>query len=70
MTREIITFTLLFIALVGLMVFFRLRDRKRIRSRTLEAMSPGLREEIQKEREENREKKRKFEEAMKKAGGG
>lgn len=68
-TREIVLFTLLLVALVGLMIYFRLTERRRLQKRTLETMSPSLREEIEKERQENLEKKQKFDEAMQKASG-
>jgi uncharacterized protein YpmB len=69
MTREIIVFTILLVALVVITFLFFWRDRKRTRTGTLEAMSADLRSEIQEERQVNLEKKNKFEEAMKKAGG-
>ena len=68
-TREIVLFTLLLITLVGLMIYFRLAEGRRLKKKSLEAMSPDLREEIERERQENLEKKKRFEEAMKKAGG-
>jgi fructose-1,6-bisphosphatase len=70
MTKEIVALTVLLITLVGLLVYFRRREGKYLRSKTREALSPTLKEEISKEREENQEKKQRFEEALKKAGGG
>lgn len=70
MVREIILFTVLLIFLVGLLIYFRRREGKYLRMKTREALSPALKEEVSREREENLEKKQKFEEALKKAGGG
>jgi len=69
MTREIILFTVLLILLVGLLVYFRRREGKYLRRKTRESLSPSLKEEIAREREDNREKKQRFEEALKRAGG-
>lgn len=68
MTKEAILFLALLATLIGLLLFFRLAEGRRLRKKTLDAASPGLREEIEKERQENLEKKKKFEAAMKKAG--
>lgn len=70
MTREIILFVLLLVALMGLVVYYRVRDQRHLKKRTAETLSPALREEIAKERQENLEKRQKFEEAMRKAGKG
>ncbi|GEM_PF-3063554 len=65
MTREIVIFLLLLIALVLLLIYYRRSEKKYLNQRTLEAMSPDLREEIETERRTNLEKRQKFEEALK-----
>jgi predicted Holliday junction resolvase-like endonuclease len=70
MTKEIVLFTVLLIILVALLIYFRRRESKYLRAKTREALSHTLKEEIEQERQQNLEKKQKFEEAMKKAGGG
>jgi hypothetical protein len=55
---------------VGLLVYYRYREAKRLKQRTYDAMSPELRQEIDRERRENLEKRQKFMDAMDKAGGG
>ena len=70
MIREMILFILLLAVLIGLLIFFRRQEGRRLCMRTREALSPSLREEIEKERRENLLKKTKFEEAMQKAQGG
>ncbi len=47
----------------GLWRVFR-KDQAYLQKKTKEAISPSLREEIERERAENSEKKKKFEEAM------
>ena len=69
-TREIVLFALSIAVLVFLLVRYRRWESKRLKQRTLEAMSPGLRSEIEEEKRVNLEKKRKFLEAMNKASGG
>lgn len=56
---------------LGLVIFIsfllwmiRRAERRKLMSRTRDFLSPALREEIEKEREEGAEKKRKFEEAL------
>jgi hypothetical protein len=58
----------LLVVLAGLLVMRRLKDRRYLSSRTADVLSPRLREEIEKERGGNLEKRKRFEEAMKKAG--
>lgn len=68
-TRDIVLFVVLFIGLLAILVWWRRGESKRMKQNGLEAMSPGLRAEIEEERRQNLEKRQKFEEAMKKAGG-
>ena len=68
MTRETVIFLVLLAVLTGLLVYYRRWEGRRMRQKTLDAMSPELRNEIEEERQINQEKKQKFEEAMKKAG--
>ncbi len=68
MIREAILFIALMVVLVGLLLYYRRWEERRLRQKTLEAMSPELRQEIEEERRVNLEKKMKFEDAMKKAG--
>ena len=70
MTREWGIFIVLFAALIGLLLWWRRQESKHMKKRVYEAMSPELRREIDEERRTNQEKQRKFQEAMKKAGGG
>lgn len=70
MTREIILFTVLLVFLVLLLLYYRRYERRRMKKRIFEAMSPELKKEIDEERRMNLEKKQKFEEALKSAGGG
>lgn len=53
--------------LAGLLIWFRRRDAARLKRRTREVLSPRLQREIEAERTENLEKKRKFEAALKAA---
>lgn len=48
-----------------LLLMIRRAERRKLKSRTGDLLSDALREEIEKERSEGAEKKRKFEEAMK-----
>lgn len=56
--------------LIALLVWWRRQEAKHLKRRVYEAMSPELRHEIDEERRVNQEKQRKFQEAMKNAGGG
>jgi hypothetical protein len=67
MTRDTFIFVLLLAVLIGLLVYYRRWEAKRLRLKSLDAMSPGLRQEIQEERESNLQKKTKFDEALQKA---
>ena len=67
--REIILFAALLAVLVGLLVVYRRMESKRMGKKALDAMSPALRKEIEQERFENLEKKRKFAKAMREARG-
>lgn len=68
LTRDIAILVSLIIVL-GLFLFLnRRREGRYLKKRGLEMMSPSLREEVEEERRINLEKKKKFEEAMKKAG--
>jgi hypothetical protein len=59
------------VVLLGFLLFqYRRWETKRMKQRTYEAMSPGLRGEIDDERQRNLQKKQKFMDAMDKAGGG
>lgn len=69
-TRDIVLFVVLLIGLLAILVWWRRGESKRMKQKVLEAMSPGLRSEIEEERRVNLEKRQKFEEAMKKSGGG
>ena len=66
-TQEIVAFTLLLVGLFVLAVYFRRHDQKYLKKKTSETFSDSLREEIEKEREENKRKQSLFEEAMRKA---
>jgi hypothetical protein len=55
---------------VGLLVYYRYTEAKKLKQRTYEAMSPELRAEIDRERRGNLEKRQKFLDAMDKASGG
>lgn len=55
---------------VGLLVYYRYREAQKMKQRTYEAMSPELRDEIDRERRQNLEKRRKFTDAMDKASAG
>lgn len=70
MTRDWILFGLLLAVLIALLVWWRRQEAKHLKRRVYEAMSPELRHEIDEERRMNQEKQRKFQEAMKNAGGG
>lgn len=65
--KESVVFFFLVAFLIGLLVYWRRWERRRMRQKTLDAMSPELRNEIEEERRINQEKKEKFEEAMRKA---
>lgn len=54
---------------VGMLVYFRYTESKRLKMRSYESMSPELRQEIDEERRINKRKQRLFLEAMEKAGG-
>lgn len=69
-TRDIVLFVVLVIGLLAILVWWRRGESKRMKQKVLDAMSPGLRSEIEEERRTNLDKKKKFEEAMRKAGGG
>lgn len=58
-----------FLAVVLLLVYTRIRDRRYEKLKTSEAMRPELWEEIEIEREEALAKREKFREALKKANG-
>ena len=66
-TRDIVLFVVLLIGLLAILVWWRRGESKRMKQNALEAMSPGLRSEIEEERRQSLEKKQKFDEAMKKA---
>ncbi|MBI4374569.1 MAG: hypothetical protein HY542_06805 [Deltaproteobacteria bacterium] len=70
MTWEVWTFLGLVGFLAALLIGIRRQESKKIKARTRELLSPSFREEIENERSEDLEKKRKFEEAMKKAEAG
>jgi len=53
----------------ALLVYYRYKEGKKLKQRTYEAMSPELRDEIDRERRQNLEKRQKFLDAMEKAGG-
>lgn len=55
---------------VGLLVYYRYNESKKMKQRTYEAMSPDLRDEINRERRQNLEKRRKFTDAMDRASSG
>ena len=55
---------------VGLLVYYRYSEAKKLKQRTYESMSPELRDEIDRERRQNLEKRRKFTDAMEKAERG
>lgn len=67
MTREIVLFVLLFLALLGLVIFFRRSENRYLKLKTKDSVSQDLKAEIEKERSENLLKKQKFEEALQKA---
>lgn len=69
-TREWIGLIFSIVFLLGILVQYRRWERKRLKQRTYDAMSPELRSQIDEERRVNLEKKQKFMEAMDKAGGG
>ncbi len=54
--------------LVGL-VYFRVREDRFLKKKTKEAIAPHLREEFEAESAEERRKKEKFQEALKRFGG-
>ncbi len=57
------------IVLLGFLLYLnRRRESRRIGMRTRDAIDPEFREQIEQERARDREKKQKFEEALKKAG--
>jgi len=56
--------------MIALLVWWRRQEAKHLKKRVYEAMSPELRKEIDEERRINIDKQKKFQEAMKKAGGG
>ena len=60
-TRDIVLFVVLFIGLLAILVWWRRGESKRMKQNGLEAMSPGLRAEIEEERRQNLEKRQKFE---------
>lgn len=61
--------TMAFAAAMALLVLTRLRDRRYEKLKTSEAMSPALKEEIEKERGEALERREKFQGALKEAEG-
>ncbi len=69
MTREVFSLVFLFLSLMGLLFYLRRREGRYLKKKTVETLSQSLREEIDKERQTNLEKKKKFEEALRKAGG-
>jgi hypothetical protein len=60
---------LLTVVALALLIFNYSRDRKYLKKKTSEAMSRGLKEEIEEEREESLRRKKEFDEAMKEAKG-
>ena len=67
MTRDIVLLTLLFVGIVSLLIYFRRREARLLKKKVIDSMSPELRAEIEEERRTNLERKRKFEEALKRA---
>jgi len=63
--------TRLFVILVILtftgLIYYRIREHRYLKKSTKEALSAGLSKEIQEEREVNQEKRRKFDEAMRRS---
>lgn len=55
------------VLLVLVLIQYRRWENKRLKQRTYEAMSPGLRSEIDEERRQNLKKRQKFMDAMDKA---
>lgn len=70
MITDLLIFFGLVAVAIALLVGNRRREQKRLRMRTREALSPALKQEIESERAEALEKKKKFDEAMWKASGG
>lgn len=70
MGRDGWLFIVLTLGFLGVLVYLRLKENKKLKLRTLEAISPALREEIEIERQQNIEKRRKFENALQKAQDG
>jgi len=66
MTQEIVLFVLLFLVLLGLVLFFRRSENRYLKLKTKDSVSQDLKEEIEKERAENLAKKQKFEKALQK----
>ncbi len=54
---------------VGLMLWLRIREQRYLKKSSKEALSKGMMQEIEQERETNGAKRRLFLEAMDKAGG-
>lgn len=65
--------TLLILIVLGIfayVIYLRVRETRYLKKKTSETFSKGLREEIEKEREDTLRKKKKFEETLKHFGGG
>lgn len=69
MTREIVIFAVLLGILLGLLFYWRWQQSRYLKKRNFEAMSASLRKEIEAERQGSLERRKKFEDALKKAEG-
>lgn len=69
-TQEIVLFTVLITAFFVGAVYLMRRDQKYLHKKTKEALSTRMKEEIEKERNENIRKKELFEKALEKAKKG
>ena len=65
-----ILFGFLLAVFLGILIRWRRQEDKHLKKRVYDAMSPELRKEIDEERRANMQKQQKFQEALKKAGGG
>ncbi|MBI1910317.1 MAG: LPXTG cell wall anchor domain-containing protein [Deltaproteobacteria bacterium] len=54
---------------LGMLVYFRRKESHLLKKKVRDSLSPALKKEIEKEREETLEKKKKFDEVMKKVKG-
>lgn len=55
---------------LGVLIFFRYQNYRKLKQRTYESLSPEMKAEIDRERRENIARRQKFLDAMEKAGGG